>query len=264
LLKASTALSEIRIQLDRIDQEIFDPANAGKDMSGLIRLGNALNTTYTAGTEKYKGLVASRDALGNMVGGNAREQSLQEQYAKFATEFKTSMSDSISTAIFEGGAAGGKKLRSYLEQVFIQRPFKIILEGAVDSIMGVNSSSGNWFSSLFKMATGAPVGGGGSGIPSMTDFADRASGGTVNPRSMYRVNEQGIEMLSVGGKDYLMNGAQSGRITPAGQVGTTVTYAPQINIDSRADQAQVYALVNQAVKQGNAKLVDDLRQARVI
>ena len=61
-----------------------------------------------------------------------------------------------------------------------------------------------------------------------------------------------------------MTGAQQGSITPAGASGVNISYAPQIHIDSRTDQAQVAALVHRAVQAGNAKLVDDLRQARVI
>jgi lambda family phage tail tape measure protein len=43
---------------------------------------------------------------------------------------------------------------------------------------------------------------------------------------------------------------------------TKVTYAPTINIDARADKAEVEKIVNNAVKSGNAKLVDDLTRAR--
>lgn len=37
--------------------------------------------------------------------------------------------------------------------------------------------------------------------------------------SLYRVNEQGTELLTVGGRDYLMMGAQGGEVTPAGAFG---------------------------------------------
>jgi hypothetical protein len=82
---------------------------------------------------------------------------------------------------------------------------------------------------------------------------------------MYRVNELGMEMLSVAGKDYLLTGSQSGMITPnGGGKGITLVSSPTINIDSRSDQAQVAALVDRAVKAGNAKLVDDLKTAGAI
>lgn len=53
----------------------------------------------------------------------------------------------------------------------------------------------------------------------------RAAGGFVSAGSMYRVNENGPELLSMGNRDYLMMGAQSGRVSPAGSVGGA-TYGP--------------------------------------
>lgn len=47
----------------------------------------------------------------------------------------------------------------------------------------------------------------------------KATGGAVAAGSMYRVNEKGPELLSVGGRDFLMMGDRSGRITPSHQVG---------------------------------------------
>lgn len=47
----------------------------------------------------------------------------------------------------------------------------------------------------------------------------RASGGHVGPNRMYEVNEAGMEMLTVRGRDYLLTGNNSGNITPAHQVG---------------------------------------------
>lgn len=49
-----------------------------------------------------------------------------------------------------------------------------------------------------------------------------------------------------------------------GGAGASVTYAPQIHIDSRTDQAEVHRLVSGAVRQGNADLVDQLSRAGII
>jgi hypothetical protein len=43
----------------------------------------------------------------------------------------------------------------------------------------------------------------------------RAIGGPVSANSLYRVNENGPEILEVAGKQYLMTGAQSGEVKPA-------------------------------------------------
>lgn len=64
---------------------------------------------------------------------------------------------------------------------------------------GFGGSSGGFFSNLFGMFG---FGGG------------KAIGGLTLPNTMYRVNEQGPEMLTVKGKDYLMMGSSAGMVTP--------------------------------------------------
>ena len=51
-------------------------------------------------------------------------------------------------------------------------------------------------------------------ISSANFSGGRVSGGSVSPGGFFRVNEEGPEMLSVGGKDFLMMGSQGGNITP--------------------------------------------------
>lgn len=91
----------------------------------------------------------------------------------------------------------------------------------------------------------------------------RAGGGGVSPFSIQEVNELGPELLSSGGKDYLMMGSQGGNVTPNNKIGgkqIQVMYAPVIQIDSRTDRAEVQMLVQRAVQQGNAELVDKLQR----
>lgn len=73
-----------------------------------------------------------------------------------------------------------------------------------------SGSSGSWIASLI----GGIFGGGGSGGVAANWSGPRAGGGTVPMNSFSRVNERGPELLSVGGKDYLMMGPQTGRVTP--------------------------------------------------
>ena len=53
---------------------------------------------------------------------------------------------------------------------------------------------------------------------SSTSFAGKATGGDVFKNSAFQVNENGPEMLSMGGKDFLMTGNKGGHITPADQL----------------------------------------------
>lgn len=73
------------------------------------------------------------------------------------------------------------------------------------------SSSGSGFWSAIGSAVGSFFGGG------------RASGGMVDAGHLYRVNEDGPELLTVGGKSYLMMGRDSGNVTPNNT--TTQNYA---------------------------------------
>jgi tape measure domain-containing protein len=52
-------------------------------------------------------------------------------------------------------------------------------------------------------------------------FSGKEGGGMVGANSMYRVNEAGPEMFSIGGKDYLMTGSMGGNITPNDKISTS-------------------------------------------
>lgn len=49
---------------------------------------------------------------------------------------------------------------------------------------------------------------------SVTFGGGRASGGGVDPNTLYEVNEKGPELFSQGGRSYLMTGAEGGSVTP--------------------------------------------------
>ncbi len=51
-------------------------------------------------------------------------------------------------------------------------------------------------------------------VPEMMDIPARAAGGPVGAGRMYEVVEEGPELLSLGGRHYLMMGNQSGHVTP--------------------------------------------------
>ena len=71
------------------------------------------------------------------------------------------------------------------------------------------------FAGVAAAATAAQI----AGISQARYTGGRRSGGAVGPGRMYEVNESGMEMLSAGGKDYLLTGDNSGNITPADKVG---------------------------------------------
>lgn len=103
--------------------------------------------------------------------------------------------------------------------------FQIVAQNLAESLFGQSGTtgggaSGDFFSSIFGALFGA-----------------RATGGSVNSGGMYRVNEQGPELLTVGNRDYLMMGQGSGMVSPAGATGVTInaTYVnPNMN-DQRSE-----------------------------
>ena len=95
-----------------------------------------------------------------------------------------------------------------------------------------------------------------SSIAGATFSGGRASGGDVYAKGMYQVNEQGPELLSVGNKDYLMMGSQSGAITSnknlgGGRANVVVNIYPQsgetAQVQSReeGDSTQIDVVIEQ-------------------
>lgn len=79
------------------------------------------------------------------------------------------------------------------------------------NIGGDSSGTGSWISA-FAGLFGGDIGPG-------TIGAGLAGGGFASAGSLHPVNEHGPELLTVGGKDYLMMGAQTGRVTSNDKIG---------------------------------------------
>lgn len=120
---------------------------------------------------------------------------------------------------------------------------------------------------LAQMVQGGIAGGGGSngsgglgGIVGsfLSGLFGRAGGGPVQAGGMYRVNELGPELLTVGGAQYLMMGNQAGSITPnggsggsGGSAGATGggTHIYNFTVGDVASMAQVKAALAQSQRQ---------------
>lgn len=106
----------------------------------------------------------------------------QEFDDKEAAKTKGRLSDIIETAIFQGGKAGGEKLRDYLKEMFLKKPLRLVLDGVFNSLGngvlnvlggnfnsggGSNSGSGNSdaIKTLDTILSGNSNGGGGNQMP---------------------------------------------------------------------------------------------------
>lgn len=88
---------------------------------------------------------------------------------------------------------------------FADTLFQLAASNIAEQIFGPSGTTGGGASGdFFSSILGAFFGGG------------RATGGPVNSGGVYRVNENGPELLTVGSKDYLMMGNSSGKVTPTG------------------------------------------------
>ncbi|KTC10302.1 phage tail protein [Pseudomonas marginalis ICMP 9505] len=79
-------------------------------------------------------------------------------------------------------------------------------------------------STYFGGGAAAGAGSFGSSIGSAL-VEGRASGGPVDPNTLYEVNEKGPELFSQGGRSYLMTGAEGGSVTPLMTGGASITAA---------------------------------------
>ena len=125
------------------------------------------------------------------------------------------------------GKVVGKEIEAMIARMLLVIPTMHAI-GAIGGAMGFSTAAGSFFGA-FKTYGGGKAGGGG-----------------VSAGSLHEVNELGTELLSTGGHDYLMMGANGGNITPnnklsslSGKSGDTYV------IDARgADASQIKRLEN--------------------
>lgn len=101
-----------------------------------------------------------------------------------------------------------------MAEAAINAPQAILSAYAFGSSMG-GPPLGAIMAGLASAATAIQI----ASIASAQFKGGRAMGGSVSPGAMYEVNEKGPELLSSGGKDYLMMGAKGGTVTPNAKLG---------------------------------------------
>ena len=114
-----------------------------------------------------------------------------------------------------------KNMLDDINAMILQR----IAENWVEQLFGAMGTSqggaagGNWFQML------AGIFGGG-----------RANGGWAAANTLYEVNERGLEMASVGGRDFMLTGNQPVQVTPNHKLGGGVSQVNQFTIQGRIDR----------------------------
>lgn len=200
------------------------------------------NVQRNLGDELYKGLSGSFMDIGDMF-----KQMLLRMAADAAAAQIMVAGTNLALALFGGGAPGA----------------------TTPGGAGTATGGGGFAPSANVAAKGAWFDGGAahffaSGGAFSNQTFDQptpfkfASGGGFNLGVMGEAGPEAVMPLSRDASGKLGVKAQGGARS------ISITYAPVIQIDSRSDRSQVERLVSDAIKQGNAELVDKLQREGVI
>lgn len=146
----------------------------------------------------------------------AQQNNVSQISNQLTTDFLNQGSDAFASFI-SGTKSAKTALTDFInsfEQEITQAVSKQLLKSLFSIGNGSGSSGGSDSAGLFSYFSSFFNGSGGSSF-----FPSFATGGNIGAGTFARVNENGPELLSVGGKDYLMMGGQGGNITPNNALG---------------------------------------------
>ena len=250
-LDAIRALSDQRREEERLQQQelerIEQALQYGREMVSdlqfeleLLRMTNAERATAI----QLRGMEAEAvQAYGEKIAELNRKTEEEMQ----RTEIMDGFRDSFAT-FFEDTISGTKSVKDAFADMLddINRMIlRRITENWVEQLFGAfgsnqsGSAGGNWFSMIAGWFSGG-----------------RAGGGTVSPFHAVEVNEAGIEMATVRGRQYLLAGNEPVHITPANRVGMGGTQVNNFVVQGRIDrrtQDQIAAAVGRQSQRAIAR-----------
>lgn len=228
----------------KLEQQILSTAIARKE-EALVMAQNAgaTDAEITALRRQIELLKERRDLLGKKGAAEGVAEA-----AKEADEFAKSLGMTFSSA-FEDAIVSGNNLRDVLKGLE-QDILRIITRKLVTEPLA---------NALGNMMSGGSGGGGGGFLASIFGSlfgGGKAAGGPVQAGRFYEVNERRSELLSVGGRDFLMAGA-AGRVRPnpalaqAAQPMTVHMTVVAQDVESfRRSEAQVTTRLGMALNRG--------------
>ena len=254
---------------DRINQQKLDLANQYGDGSRGMSLDEY--------NQKLKALKATQQELHNTVQANyddmtaaqgdwsAGASSAWQNYLESAKDI-AGQTKSLFTNAFSSMEDAVVNFAMTGKLSFADFAKSILADMARIATRQASSSALSGLFGLAASAAGSYFGGGTTSAGSTqagysnVDFSGyRATGGSVDPNSLYQVNELGPELYSQGGKSYLMTGAKGGSVTPltsgsqvAGKATAPGSSVLQINV-------QVDATEGSNVMPDPARLVEAIK-----
>jgi hypothetical protein len=276
-------------QIPQVRQLVLALAEESDERERGLAFARAMTTELQRQADEQRGL---DDALNSFAGRTAdalkRAQTTRLEARLAAGEaFSPEELDRIVRGI--GGIkdaaeqtfnASNKSLERFAENVqdALGSTVEATLRGDVDSIgrlwgnlliklaaEAIAADLGNaLFGDLLKASGGAAGGAGLFGAIFGSLFGlgtGKAAGGTVQPWSMQRVNESGVEMFSRGGQDWLLAGPRGGKVTPNSALagGGAVNVVQNITVGSQVSRNDVMAAM-QVAKIQTVRAVADARR----
>lgn len=216
------------------------------DLQAQIDLTNQYLPKQAAAMEDgFKQIDAAQANWAN--GANSAFQNYVDQAKDVAGQTKsafTSLYDGMTDAVVDW-AFGADQSFSDVAISFLKMLAKMEVQAAASSVFSgaVSSGLGSALSAMFggsSVSAGSTTAGyTGSDFSSWVSGA-RAAGGPVDANSLYQVNELGPELLSQGGKTYLMMGDKGGSITPLGASSSSGSQAGGVTTSTGASQVNVH------------------------
>lgn len=225
---------ELNSQQDRFAQQSLELANQKSDPSRNMseeefnRKSQALADANKAATDQIRQNYADVEAAqGDWTKGatsawdnylDSAKNIAGQTKSLFGNAF-SSMEDAVVNFAMTGKASFSDFAKSILADM-ARIATRQAASGLLSSLAG--SALGAYFGG--GAAAGAGAGSFGSSIGSAL-VEGRASGGPVDPNTLYEVNEKGPELFNQGGRSYLMTGAQGGSVTPLMTGGSSIMAA---------------------------------------
>ena len=219
----------LRIQEERI--QLSRQIGADSELTALVKTGKARQGAVAqmqAFVESWEAIAAAsgnQQFVLNAERARLELEKLQAVANPLADKFNNLIGDSFGDAFAEfiTGTKTAKEAFNSFANTVIGSLAKMAAEAATKQIFG----------SLLGGGSGGSAGSIGGFLASL--FGN-AGGGLIAPGSMRRVNENGPEMLDVNGKQYLMNGGGSARITANHKTGSGMVYSPTFVISEPASR----------------------------
>lgn len=194
-------------------------------------LDEGLYSLYKAQAEELRKLASLKRVGGDKAELVRQQKEEADELKKIWDNFNENVQRNVGDTLYDAMNGKFDNIGESFRQLLLRMTADALAADLSNAVFGRRSGGGT--SSLLAALAdglGSALGNGsapvqvdsaGAGLPSDAFSSSgievrgrRASGGPVSARSLYEVNELGPELLSVGGRDFLMMGSQGGSVTP--------------------------------------------------